>query len=92
MIRITVELVPMGREDLAFVMARGQIFNDGRGSRARGNYIASLSRVSHYPPGAPKDKGGWWKETKIVEFPRTRLGVWDLLFRALRELVGRRNS
>jgi hypothetical protein len=88
MIRITIEMVPLGNEKRAYVMAQGLIHNDGRGTCARGNYFASISRVAH---GRTLVGGGWWKEVKIKDFPRTRLGVWDLLYRSLRELVGDRN-
>ncbi len=88
MIRITIEMVPFGDEKRAYVMAQGIIHNDGRGTKARGNYGAAISRVSHFRPLVG---GGWWKEGKIKDFPRTRLGVWDLLYQALRELVGERN-
>lgn len=89
MIRITVEMVPLGNENKAYVMASGIIHNDGRGTRARGNYGVCISKVAHFPPGL--NGGGWWKEGKIEGFPRTRLGVWDLLYRCLRELLGGRN-
>lgn len=88
MIRITVEMVPWGNEKRAFIMAQGHIYNDGRGTVARGNYNAALSKVSHFRTFTGR---GWWKEGKIKDFPRTRLGVWDLLYRVLRELVGGRN-
>lgn len=88
MIRITIEMVPLGNEKRAYVMARGIIGNDSSGSVARGSYNAAISRVSHR---RPLNTGGWWKIAKIEDFPRTRLSVWDLLYRALRELVGERN-
>lgn len=88
MIRITIEMVPKGDEHRAFVMAKGHIYNAGTGSWARGNYGANISKVAHFKA---LNGGGWWKQGKITDFPRTRLGVWDLLYRALRELVGERN-
>ena len=35
--------------------------------------------------------GRKWKHCTLTGFPRKRLLAWDLLFRALRTLVGRRN-
>lgn len=88
MIRITVEMVPLGNEEHSYVMATAIIHNDGRGSRARGNCHTAISKVAHHRPLVG---GGYWKQGKIKDFPRLRLGVWDLLYRALRELVGERN-
>jgi hypothetical protein len=32
-----------------------------------------------------------WKKGEVKGFPRTRLGAWDLLYLALRNIVGSRN-
>lgn len=88
MIRVTIEMLPFGDDRRAYVMARGIIHNKGTGTRARGNYGAAISKVSHY---RPLKAGGWLRKGEIKDFPRTRLGVWDLLYRSLRELVGDRN-
>lgn len=33
-----------------------------------------------------------WKQGTVGGFPRKRLGVWDLLYRALKHIVGDRNG
>lgn len=81
MIRITIDLIPMGwqkPENLGVI----EIVNDGMGTKARGNYYANAY-----------DKGGrLWKSSTISNFPRTRLLVFDLLYRLLKEMIGERND
>lgn len=63
-------------------IATGRIVNTGTGSSTQGNYRIEL-----------RDAGGRkWKTGHIDGFPRKRLLAWDLLYRALRKLVGDRNS
>lgn len=83
MLRITIELLPMGDESRARHLGTAEIWNDGKGTIARGNYGARLSRR-----GQPNST---WKKASITGFPRKRLGAWDLLYRILREAVGGRN-
>lgn len=63
------------------------IANDAAASRASGgalgDYAVTLSRR-----GQPCSV---WKRGAVRGFPRKRLGTYDLLFRALREMVGSRN-
>jgi hypothetical protein len=33
-----------------------------------------------------------WKRCKVKDFPRQKLKAWDLLYRALKEMVGDRNK
>lgn len=81
MLRITIELVPLGMESRAKVIATGTIANTGTGTLARGDYRIELRDAA----------GRKWKSGHIEGFPRTRLLAWDLLYRALRKLVGTRN-
>jgi len=81
MLRITIELVPLGMESRAKVIATGTIANTGTGTLACGDYRIELRDAA----------GRKWKSGHIEGFPRTRLLAWDLLYRALRKLVGTRN-
>ncbi len=62
-------------------IATGEIVNTGTGSSTRGNYRIELRDAA----------GRRWKKGHIEGFPRRRLLAWDLLYRALEELVGNRN-
>lgn len=84
MIRITVELLPHGMELGKRTLGIAEISNDGTGTVERGNYKVTLSKW------APKERETW-KETTVRFFPRTERGTWDLLYRALRRMVGSRN-
>jgi hypothetical protein len=81
MLRITVELVPWGIESRASVIATGTIVNTGTGTPTRGCYRIDLRDAAGRP----------WKSGTVDEFPRKRLLAWDLLYRALENLVGIRN-
>lgn len=81
MLRITIEIVPQGDESRARTIATGIIVNTGAGTPNRGNY-----RVDLRTEGARK-----WKQTEVRGFPRKYLLAWDLLYRALDQLVGDRN-
>ena len=81
MLRITIELVPLGIESRAKVIATGTIANTGTGSPTCGDYRIELRDAA----------GRKWKRGHIEDFPRKRLLAWDLLYRALTELVGNRN-
>lgn len=83
MIRVTVELLPLGREKDKELLGVAYITNDGSGSRTKGNYRFTLSKK-----GNPNSI---WKRGAVLGFPRKRLLGWDLVFRALRACVGERN-
>lgn len=77
MLRVTIELLPHGNEARARVLGTAYIVNDGFGSESSGNYQVTLSR-----------RGGKERKGEVLDFPRKRLGPWDLLFRALARTVG----
>lgn len=81
MLRITIELVPWGIEARAKVIATGTIANTGTGTSTNGDYRIELRDAA----------GRRWKTGHIKGFPRKRLLPWDLLYRALKKLVGTRN-
>ena len=63
-------------------IASGKIVNTGTGSLTRGNYRIVLRDAA----------GREWKSGTVEDFPRQRLLAWDLLYRALAKMVGKRNS
>lgn len=82
MLRVTVELLPYGLEAGKRTLAVGYISNDGTGTHTVGNYRVNLRDAA----------GRKWKTGAITNFPRTRLLAWDLLYRCLAKLVGKRNT
>lgn len=83
MILIKVELWPGGDANLKRDLGQALIYNDGRGTLESGDYQVRL-----YKWGKSKSV---WKTGSVKDFPRKRLGPWDLLYRALKEIVGDRN-
>jgi len=81
MLRVTIELVPLGIESRARVIATSTIVNTGTGTPASGDYRIELRDAA----------GRRWKSGHVEGFPRKRLLAWDLLYRALEKLVGNRN-
>lgn len=84
MIKITVELCPMGDETRACHLGTAKIWNEGTGDFSKGNYKFWFSRR-----GKPDSL---WKKGRVEGFPRQRLLMWDLLFRCLSSIVGSRNN
>lgn len=98
MIKITVELVSANGREHDRLLGIGIINNVG-GDVARGDYHVMLSKM------APKEREAWKSGTlpldvgdmldgfegDVTQFDRQRRGCWDLLFLALRPLVGARN-
>lgn len=84
MIKITVELWPKGSEHHKRHLGTAEIWNDGKGTATRGNYRVRLSKR-----GMPN---ATWKTGVVEGFPRKRLLAWDLLYRALHNLLADRNT
>jgi len=80
---VRVELWVGGNPNNVHTLGLAKISNDGSGTATSGNYVAEL-----YTGGMSPRK---WKLGAVKGFPRKRLLGWDLLYRALRELVGDRN-
>ena len=94
MIRVTIEMLPMGYELNKYTLGLIEISNDGTGDAQRGNYKVILKKT---PPwrGALKHQ---WRAAKmdelredaeiitggVVGFDRHKRGPYDLLFRALK--------
>jgi len=86
MLRITIEILPFGFEKNKRHLGTATIANDGTGTLKTGNYTYKLSKWGR--PDAV------WRRGHITGFPRGgrgSLGPWDLLFRVLKDAVGRRS-
>ncbi len=83
MIRITVEMLPHGFERGKYHLGTAYITNDGTGDKNKASYTYRISRR-----GAPNSA---WKKGIIKDFPKSRLLIWDLLFRVLKDAIGSRN-
>lgn len=98
MIKVTVELVPFGQEDHPGRQVLGEaiIYNDGTGTDKIGNYRAMFGKRDGHLSRPPRDYGrtwlGTWRESRVEGFPRKRLLVWDLLYRALHGATFERNE
>lgn len=84
MIRITMEMLPGGDENHPRRRTLGHVdlVNDGIVTvPSRGNYRATMYDA----------RGRVRFTSTVINFPRRRLGIYDLLYRALREVVATRN-
>lgn len=72
MIRVTVEVLPHGREADKYTLGEANIINDGTGTSTRGNYKYLLTH-----------KGRKYRSGEIKRFPRLSKNVWVLLLRCL---------
>jgi hypothetical protein len=83
-IRVTIELLPHGFEEGKRHLGTMVIGNDlSSVDDVTGNYNIRLSKR-----GQPDS---FWRKGRVEGFPRKRLGVYDLMYRALRNIVGGRN-
>jgi hypothetical protein len=98
MLYIRIELWPHGNKERARLLGEATIANVTRSRiaagqrgptfdpRTQGDYEVRLMKSDEYA-----SKPGVWKAGAVFDFPRKRLGPWDLLFRALRAAIGQRN-
>jgi hypothetical protein len=80
--KITVELVPHGREEASEILKTLEIFNDGTGTKTNGNYgyrYLDINRV-------PRDTG------EIKNHPRLDVSVWNLVWKVLNERYGSKKT
>lgn len=84
MVVVTVELWPGGDPTRKRHLGTAWIANDGTGDRRTGNYWVKLFSRGKRPR--------LWKEGIVRGFPRKDLLAWDLVYRALRNIVGSRNA
>ncbi len=88
MIRITVELISAVAPERNKLLGVAEISNTGGKTAATrgalGDYHVRLYKA---PPKAHEI----WRGGKVEAFDRVSRGVWDLMFLALRNVVGGRN-
>ena len=82
MIVVTVEM-HSARTGKKAHLGTAYIANDTTGDDEVGNYWVKLTKW-----GSLRDI---WKSGRVIGFHRKKRGPWDLLFMALRSIVGRRN-
>jgi len=76
MIRVTIEIFPVGSVRQGKIAGKALIVNDGTGAKTRGNYLVQIYGGNNKLLGT----------AKLKDFPRKRLGVWSLLKRCLNEI------
>lgn len=86
MLRVTVELVPFGDENMSETIGTLLIVNDGTRDGDVGNY-----RVRSYPGSVKGDGRGLWFDIRpqrkgVVRGHLRTDGAWPLVIRALRAL------
>ena len=84
MIRVTLELLPFGDSSNPKHLGTIYIANDASGTHTDGNYNYRLTRRGSLTTV--------FRTGEIKNFPRKRLGAYDLLFRVLRDAIGERNK
>jgi hypothetical protein len=79
MLYVRIEIWPLGSKDHKRLLGEGQISNMGKGTSTKADYEFKLSKFGGFGP-----KGGnVWKKGVLLNFPRKKLGPWDLLKRAI---------
>ena len=80
MIKVAVELWPLGRSDQAEEIGLAFIINDGSGDDQRGNYeVVFTAPAKNLQPAS-------LRTVRVLDFDRRR-DVWSLLHQALDRLV-----
>lgn len=85
MLRVTVEMLPLGDESKKYLLGVLDIANTGQGTPTRGTYSVRASKR-----GSSDTKSRPWRKSVVKDFPRKRLGVWDLLMSCLVSLCNDR--
>lgn len=84
MIKVTIEVYPHGVEKFKRHVGTMIIRNDGTGTKEIGNYKVTLSKF--------KDSSKIWRRGEVKEFPRQKRGPYDLVYRALHNILVTRNK
>lgn len=89
MIRVTVELRSARGRQYDEVLGVAEIVNDGIESRlthgTKGSYDVRITKRG-------KAASQTWKTGRVEGFMRRKYGAWDLLYLALKEIIGERNK
>lgn len=59
MLRVTIELVPHGEEQLKRILDQAIIYNDGTGDHSNGNYVATLQQKRVTIEGFARADSAW---------------------------------
>lgn len=86
MIVCRIEMWPGGDQSRAYDLGCVEITNEG-GTESHGDYAVRLTKSARLS----KRPGTAWKRGAVLRFPRLRLGAYDLLLRALANVIGDRN-
>lgn len=81
MIRVTIELVSANSGKVS-TLGTATITNDGTGSEENSNYDVVFSKFGGH---------GVWRSGRVEGFDRKHRGGFDLLYLAMRAVVGNRN-
>jgi hypothetical protein len=88
MIRVTVELVSAIDPKRSRILGIAEIANDGEtSSRTAGAFGSYKVRLSKWSPRTNET----WRSGRVQHFDRRGRGAWDLLYLALKAVVGERN-
>lgn len=87
MIVIRIEMWPGGREEGKREIALAHIANIG-GNGTVATYSCKFLKSAEY---SARNAGKVWRQGRVTDFNRKKLGPWDLLLRALVAVVGSRN-
>lgn len=74
MIRITIDLIPMGIRKDRITIAGGDIVNDGTGTNERGNYTYRFYAGKKI-----------YKKGKVLNFNRMEKNIWQLIEKIIKE-------
>ena len=86
MIKVTMELYPFGQEIGKRHLGTAIIGNDATGTASIGNYSITLSKAGNGQEDSILKRG------RVEGFKRKRKLAWDLLYLALKDIVGDRNE
>ena len=100
MLVIRIELWPKGNPARKRDLGIATISNVG-GTLETGEYDCKLLKSPEYSKNATREEidriqrpraKEIWRRGRVSDFPRSRLGPWDLVFRALGQLISDRNT
>lgn len=84
MLKITIELYPLGFEKNKSTLGEMYIYNDGTGTSTNGNYKYKIFKKN--------SNKTIWKSGEIKNFNRKTSSAWDLLYLALDDVIANRNK
>lgn len=86
MLRVAIELWPGGDRQNRREIGVAHIALEGLSAdRSRGDYRVQIARARRNAKRLSR-----WRSGETRNFPRLRLNAWDLVYRALRDVVGER--